>query len=102
MAKESTNPEIVAMVRKLIAGDPDIYIGKEWILACADRLERHYLNAPDVHAEAFQAGVLWAAAWVCQSHDQPGYAKEMIETAGADPKKADMYDREILRKAGIK
>lgn len=103
MAKnqESTNPEIVAMVRRLVSGGPEIYIGKEWILECATRLEHSYLNAPDIHSEAFQSGVLWAGAWLCQAHDKPSIAKEMIETAGADPKKADMYDRNILRKAGI-
>jgi len=65
-------------------------------------LEQYYLNAPDAHTKAFQSGVSWAAAWVIQAHDQPGYAKEMIETAGANPKDADMYDQEILRKAGIR
>jgi hypothetical protein len=56
----------------------------------------------ETYTRAFQAGVLWAAAWLCQAHDRPSIAKEMIETAGADPKDADEYDREILRRAGIK
>jgi hypothetical protein len=50
---------------------------------------------------AFYEGVMWAACWLVQAHDEPTIAAEMCREAGVDEirlKKREPFDRPAARK----
>ena len=64
---------------------------------------------PDLlNITSFDKGVLYAAGWLIQAHDQPTIALELLETYGFDKellrKNRDQFDqteREQFKKAGF-
>ena len=46
----------------------------------------------------FEQGILWAAAWLAEAHDQLTMAAEMVCEAGVDLDQADIYDKPFIEK----
>ncbi len=47
----------------------------------------------------FDDGVLWAAARLVESFDEPTLARELLVESGVDTKRADIVDAPLIKKA---
>ena len=49
----------------------------------------------------FDAGIIWAAAFMIQSHKEESYAKDILLHGGVDMKNGVDYDVDIIKKAKV-
>lgn len=73
------------------------WLGKEGGTALMTAL-REYEEMLKRGEDGFAQGVVYACALVCQLHDEPGIAKDVLKESGVDVTKAAEYDVAFLRK----